>query len=108
MSTIFIPMVLKVFCVKSLVFYNYLLQSFRFGFFVLLCLFFVSDRISGGIGALSMLMSEPTAKKLCKEDMYVCPLNREIYIYIYSLILDYKARSQFISSCCSLYVWRIP
>ena len=22
-------------------------------------------------------------KKLCKEDMYVCPLNRDIYIYIY-------------------------
>ena len=33
---------------------------------------------------LSMLMSEPTAKKkLCKEDMYVCPLNRDIYIDIY-------------------------
>ena len=30
-----------------------------------------------------MLMSEPTAKKLCKEDMYVCPLNHDIYIYIY-------------------------
>ena len=35
----------------------------------------------------SMLMSEPTAKKLCKEDMYVCPLNRDIYIYIYLLDL---------------------
>ena len=23
-------------------------------------------------------------KKLCKEDMYVCPLNRDIYIYIYT------------------------
>ena len=35
----------------------------------------------------SMLMSEPTAKKkLCKEDMYVCPLNRDIYIYIYAVI----------------------
>ena len=32
---------------------------------------------------LPLLMSEPTAKKLCKEDMYVCPLNRDIYIYIY-------------------------
>ena len=35
-----------------------------------------------------MLMSEHAdvrvhCKKLCKEDMYVCPLNRDIYIYIY-------------------------
>ena len=35
---------------------------------------------------LPLLMSEPTAKKLCKEDMYVCPLNRDIYIYIYIYI----------------------
>ena len=34
-----------------------------------------------------MLMSEPTAKKLCKEDMYVCPLNRDIYIYKSSCVL---------------------
>ena len=26
----------------------------------------------------------------------------------YSLILYYKAKSQFISSCCSLYLWQIP
>ena len=39
--------------------------------------------IAAGIGALSMLMSEPTAKKLCKEDMYVFPLNRDIYIYLH-------------------------
>ena len=35
-----------------------------------------------------MLMSEPTAKKLCKEDMYVCPLNRDIYIYIYIHVIS--------------------
>ena len=29
------------------------------------------------------VMSEPTAKSYVKEDMYVCPLNRDIYIYIY-------------------------
>ena len=43
----------------------------------------INGLIAAAIGALSMLMSEPTAKKLCKEDMYVCPLNRDIYIYIY-------------------------
>ena len=45
----------------------------------------INGLIAAAIGALSMLMSEPTAKKLCKEDMYVCPLNRDIYIYIYIL-----------------------
>ena len=35
-----------------------------------------------------MLMFEPTAKKLCKEDMYVCPLNRDIYIYIYIHVIS--------------------
>ena len=30
----------------------------------------ISGLIAAAIGALSMLMSEPTAKKLCKEDMY--------------------------------------
>ena len=44
----------------------------------------INGLIAAAIGALSMLMSEPTTKKLCKEDMYVCPLNRDIYIYIYS------------------------
>ena len=39
----------------------------------------INGLIAAAIGALSMLMSEPTAKKLCKEDMYVCPLNRDIY-----------------------------
>ena len=29
-----------------------------------------------------MLMSEPTAKSYVKEDMYVCPLNRDIDIDI--------------------------
>ena len=40
----------------------------------------INGLIAAAIGALSMLMSEPTAKKLCKEDVYVCPLNRDIYI----------------------------
>ena len=40
----------------------------------------INGLIAAAIGALSMLMSEPTAKKLCKEDMYVRPLNRDIYI----------------------------
>ena len=40
-----------------------------------------------------MLMSEPTAKKkLCKEDMYVCPLNRDIYIYIYKIVTQKTLR----------------
>ena len=43
----------------------------------------INGLIAAAIGALSMLMFEPTAKKLCKKDMYVCPLNRDIYIYIY-------------------------
>ena len=43
----------------------------------------INGLIAAAIGALSMLMSKPSAKKLCKEDMYVCPLNRDIYIYIY-------------------------
>ena len=42
----------------------------------------INGLIAAAIGALSMLMSEPTAKKLCKEDMYVCPLNRDININI--------------------------
>ena len=46
----------------------------------------INGLIAAAIGALSMLMSEPTAKKLYKEDMYVCPLNRDIYIYIYIYI----------------------
>ena len=37
--------------------------------------------IAAAIGAFSTLMSEPTAKKQCKEDMYVCPLNRDITHY---------------------------
>ena len=48
----------------------------------------INGLIAAAIGALSMLMSEPTAKKLCKEDMYFCPLNRDIYIYIYKSICD--------------------
>ena len=46
----------------------------------------INGLIAAAIGALSMLMFEPTAKKLSKEDMYVCPLNRDIYIYIYIYI----------------------
>ena len=50
----------------------------------------INGLIAAAIGALSMLMSEPTAKKLCKEDMYVCPRNRDIYIYIYIYILSWR------------------
>ena len=50
--------------------------------------------IAAAIGALSMLMSEPTAKKLCKEDVYVCPLNRDIYIYITFTFAQYPLSVQ--------------
>ena len=46
----------------------------------------INGLIAAAIGALSMLMSEPTAESYEKEDMYVCPLNRDIYIYIYIFI----------------------
>ena len=47
----------------------------------------INGLIAAAIGALSMLMSEPTAKSyVLKEDMYVCPLNRDIYIYIYHCV----------------------
>ena len=38
--------------------------------------------IAAAIGALSMLMSEPTAKRRCKEDTYVCPLTRDITLHL--------------------------
>ena len=37
--------------------------------------------IAAAFGALSMLMSEPTVKKQCKEGMYVCPLNHDITLH---------------------------
>ena len=49
------------------------------------------DCIAAAIGALSRLMSKPTVKKLCKEDMYACPLNRDIYIYIYNVMGSLKS-----------------
>ena len=55
----------------------------------------INGLIAAAIGALSMLMSEPTAKKLCKEDMYVCPLNHDIYIYIYIYIFCSFALAHF-------------
>ena len=42
----------------------------------------INGLMACAIGALRMLMSELTAKMQCKEDMYVCPLTRDIYIYI--------------------------
>ena len=47
----------------------------------------INGLIAAAIGALSMLMSEPTAKKLCKEDMYVCPLNRDIYTHLHYIYI---------------------
>ena len=40
----------------------------------------INGLIVAAIGALRMLMSEPTAKKQCKEVIYVCSLPRDIYI----------------------------
>ena len=59
----------------------------------------INGLIAAAIDALSMLMSEPTAKKLCKEDMHVCPLNRDIYIYIY-IYMKEMYRDQFGESVC--------
>ena len=64
----------------------------------------INGLIAAAIGALSMLMSEPTAKKLCKEDMYVCPLNRNIYIYIYITFLYLCCLLWFDSSILSIEV----
>ena len=58
----------------------------------------INGLIAAAIRALSMLMSEPTAKKLCKEDMYVCPLNRDIYIYICDLRIRKKNHNMFPNS----------
>ena len=41
---------------------------------------------SGCHRRLCMLMSEPTAKKQCKEDTYVCPLNRDITLHYIKLL----------------------
>ena len=45
MPTIFIPMVLKVFGGKSPIFSQLSITKLSIWFFVLLCLFFVSDRL---------------------------------------------------------------
>ena len=53
-------------------------------------------------------MSEPTAKKLCKEDMYVCPLNRDIYIYIRWLLFSNCLQDQdfhFVAFCPYIQQW---
>ena len=60
----------------------------------------INGLIAAAIGALSMLMSEPTTKKLCKEDMYVCPLNRDIYIYNYHYTCTYIDHSHSSMSKC--------
>ena len=39
----------------------------------------INGLIAAAIGALSVLMSEPTAKMQCKVGHVLCPLNRDIY-----------------------------
>ena len=49
----------------------------------------INGLIAAVFGALSMLMSEPTVKtKQCKEDMYVCPINRDITRLYITLISE--------------------
>ena len=62
----------------------------------------INGLIAAAIGALSMLMSEPTVKKLCKEDMYACPLNRDIYIYIYNVMGSLKSVNKLTNTLFSL------
>ena len=50
--------------------FTYIITHHRLGGFSGL----INGLIEAAIGALSMLTSEPTAKKQCKEDTYVCPL----------------------------------
>ena len=42
----------------------------------------INGLIAAAIGTLGMLTSEPTAKKQCKEDTYVCPLTLATLHYI--------------------------